>query len=533
MTDQADATLEAMNDDELVDADIAASRRHLRLILGALMMTMLLAALDQTIVSTALPTITSDLGGLNELSWVITAYLLASTATTPLWGKLSDLYGRKVMLQSSVVVFLIGSVLAGLSQSMGQLIAFRAVQGIGGGGLMVLVMAVIADLVPSRDRGRYMGLFGAVFGVSSILGPLLGGLFTQHLSWRWIFYINLPLGIAAFFVLGAVLHLPVRHEKKPIDWIGAALLVVGVSLLLLVTVWGGAQYAWVSPQIITLAVVGVVTMTVFVWHEVRTDEPIVPMKLFSIPVVRVTSAMGFVIGFAMFGSIVYLSLYLQIVKGASPTSAGLQLLPLMLGLLVSSIVSGQLISKTGHWKIFPVIGTASATIGIWMLSRIGVDTPYWQIDIAALILGIGLGNVMQVLVLAVQNSVDSTQMGAATSTATFFRSIGGSFGTAIFGAIFASRLNTEISNALPPGVELPAGGVTGSMGKLDSLPPAIHDAVLGAFSNAIATTFLIATPVMAFAFLMSLLLRETPLKTSHDLAHVLADDAAVPLPIMD
>ncbi len=517
-----------------VDAEIAASRRHLRLILTALMMTMLLAALDQTIVSTALPTITSDLGGLAELSWVVTAYLLASTASTPIWGKLSDLYGRKPMLQSAVVIFLIGSALAGLSQSMGQLIAFRAIQGVGGGGLMVLVMAVIADLVPPRERGKYMGLFGAVFGVASVLGPLLGGLFTQHLSWRWIFYINLPLGIAAFFVLGAVLHLPVRHEKKIIDWLGAALLVLGVSALLMVTVWGGNKYAWTSPQIIGLAAVGVALTAWFIWHETRTAEPIVPMRLFSIPVVRTTSAMGFVIGFAMFGSIVYLSLYLQVVKGATPTSAGLQLLPLMAGLLAASIISGRRISKTGHWKIYPVIGTALATLGIWLMSHLTIDTPYWQIDLYAFILGVGLGCVMQVLVLAVQNSVEPAQIGAATSTSTFFRSIGGSFGTAIFGAIFTARLTSEIEKVLPPGMNMPSdGSMTGSLANINALPLPIRELVLGAFSNAIATTFLIATPVMLLAFLLSLLLKEVPLRTTQDTAHVLADDAAVPMPSFD
>ena len=517
-----------------VDAEIAASRRHLRLILTALMMTMLLAALDQTIVSTALPTITSDLGGLAELSWVVTAYLLASTASTPIWGKLSDLYGRKPMLQSAVVIFLIGSALAGLSQSMGQLIAFRAIQGVGGGGLMVLVMAVIADLVPPRERGKYMGLFGAVFGVASVLGPLLGGLFTQHLSWRWIFYINLPLGIAAFFVLGAVLHLPVRHEKKIIDWLGAGLLVLGVSALLMVTVWGGNKYAWTSPQIIGLAAVGVALTAWFIWHETRTAEPIVPMRLFSIPVVRTTSAMGFVIGFAMFGSIVYLSLYLQVVKGATPTSAGLQLLPLMAGLLAASIISGRRISKTGHWKIYPVIGTALATLGIWLMSHLTIDTPYWQIDLYAFILGVGLGCVMQVLVLAVQNSVEPAQIGAATSTSTFFRSIGGSFGTAIFGAIFTARLTSEIEKVLPPGMNMPSdGSMTGSLANINALPLPIRELVLGAFSNAIATTFLIATPVMLLAFLLSLLLKEVPLRTTQDTAHVLADDAAVPMPSFD
>ncbi|MEI8057424.1 MAG: MDR family MFS transporter [Actinomycetes bacterium] len=530
MTVPADTTTDL---DPAAAAALEASRRHMRLILGALMMTMLLAALDQTIVSTALPTITSDLGGLNELSWVVTAYLLASTATTPIWGKLSDLYGRKPMLQSAVVIFLIGSALAGLSQSMGQLIAFRAIQGIGGGGLMVLVMAVIADLVPPRERGRYMGLFGAVFGVSSILGPLLGGLFTQHLSWRWIFYINLPLGIAAFFVLGAVLHLPVRHEKKSIDWLGAVLLVSGVSMLLMVTVWGGSKYEWGSPTIIGLAIAGIATMVAFVWQEVRTVEPMVPMRLFTIPVVRSTSIMGFVIGFAMFGSIVYLSVYLQVVKGATPTNSGLQLLPLMVGLLAASIISGRRISKTGHWKIYPVIGTGLATLGIWLMSHLGVDTPYWQIDLYALILGIGLGNVMQVLVLAVQNSVGPSEIGAATSSSTFFRSIGGSFGTAVFGAIFAARLSSEINAILPPGTNLPSGGVTSSLGNLNALPPAVREAVLEAFAHAIAATFLIATPVMAVAFVISLFLKATPIRTHHDLAHILADDAAVPLPTFE
>ena len=430
---------------DATDEQIAASRRHLRLILGALMLTMLLAALDQTIVSTALPTITSDLGGLQELSWVVTAYLLASTASTPIWGKVSDLYGRKLMLQTAVVVFVIGSMLAGLSQSMGQLIATRAIQGLGGGGLMVLVLAVIADLIPPRERGRYMGLFGAVFGLASVIGPLLGGFFTEQLSWRWIFYINLPLGIAAFLILGAVLHLPNRHEKKPIDWLGAALLVAGVVMLLLVTVWGGHEYDWVSPQIGGLFFGGVIALVLFVLQELRTDEPIISMSLFRSRVFRVTSMIGFIVGFAMFGSIIYLSLYLQVVLGASPTESGLMLLPLMFGLLVTSIVSGRLITRWGRYKIFPIIGTALAAAGLFLLSRLGVDAPYSQIAIGMLVLGAGLGNVMQVLVLAVQNTIDPKEMGAATSASTFFRSIGGSFGTAAFGAIWACLLYTSPS----------------------------------------------------------------------------------------
>ena len=417
-----------------------AGTRHLYWALGALMLTMLLAALDQTIVSTALPTITSDLGGLNELSWVVTAYLLAATVSTPIWGKLSDLYGRKLMLQTSVVIFVIASALAGLSQNMAELIGTRALQGLGGGGLMVLVMAVLADLIAPRERGRYMGLFGAVFGVASVIGPLLGGFFTEHLSWRWIFYINLPLGIAAFLVLGSVLHLPRHRKEHRIDWAGAVLLIVGVSSLLMVTVWGGNQYAWGSPQIIGMGVVGVLAVVAFVFQELHAPEPMVSMELFRNRVFTITSAIGFVVGFAMFGSIVYLSIYLQVVYGSSPTTAGLQLLPLMVGIIVASIVSGRLITRTGKYRAYPLIGTALATIGLFLLSHLGGTTPYWQIAIAMVVLGAGLGNVMQVLVLAVQNSVEPRDIGTATSGSTFFRSIGGSFGTAVFGAVWAASL---------------------------------------------------------------------------------------------
>ena len=512
--------------------EVESSRKHLRLILGALMLTMLLAALDQTIVSTALPTITSDLGGLNQLSWVVTAYLLASTASTPIWGKISDLYGRKLMLQLSIVVFVVASMLAGASQNMGELIATRALQGIGGGGLMVLVMAVIADLIPPRDRGRYAGLFGAVFGLSSVVGPLLGGFFTQHLSWRWIFYINVPLGVAAFLILGAVLHLPVLHQKKPIDWLGSALLVAGVTMLLLVTVWGGREYDWASAQIIGLAVGGVAVLVWFVMHELRIDEPIVPMSLFSNRVFRVSSVIGFIVGFAMFGSIVYLSIYFQVVRGATPTEAGLQLLPLMLGLLITSILSGQLIAKMGRYKVFPIIGTFLAAIGIFMMSKFGVDAPYGYIALAMFILGAGLGNVMQVLVLAVQNTVEPKQMGAATSGSTFFRSIGGSFGTAFFGAVWTARLSAEINNAFP-GQADKISGATSSITNIHSLPEAIQAPLLQAFANAMDTTFLVAVPFMVVAFVFALVLPEVRLRTHQDTAHVLADDAAVPLPMME
>ena len=476
--------------------------RHLYLALGALMLTMLLAALDQTIVSTALPTITSDLGGLNELSWVVTAYLLAATASTPIWGKISDLYGRKLMLQSAVVVFVSASALAGLSQSMSQLIATRALQGLGGGGLMVLVMAVLADLIPPRERGRYAGLFGAVFGVASVIGPLLGGFFTEHLAWRWIFYINLPLGITAFLVLGSVLHLPRHRQQHKIDWLGASLLVIGVVSLLMVTVWGGNQYAWVSAQIIGLAAIGLLALALFVFQELRHPEPMVSMDLFRNRVFTMTSAIGFVVGFAMFGSIVYLSIYLQVVYGSSPTVAGLQLLPLMGGVLLTSILSGRLITKTGRYKIFPIIGSALATIALFLLSQLGENTPYWQISIAMFVLGAGLGNMMQVLILAVQNAVPARNIGTATSGATFFRSIGGSFGTAVFGAVWAARLATELQGILPPSSQT-GGNPTSSMSIIHSLPAELQSEVIGAFARATDFTFLVAVPVMGIAFILA------------------------------
>jgi EmrB/QacA subfamily drug resistance transporter len=506
--------------------------RHLGVVLAALMLTLLLAALDQTIVSTALPTITSELGGLSELSWVVTAYLLASTASTPIWGKISDLYGRKQMLQTAVVIFVVASALAGLSQNMSQLIATRALQGLGGGGIMVLVMAVIADLIPPRERGRYAGLFGAVFGVASVIGPLLGGFFTEQLSWRWIFYINLPLGIAAFLVLGTVLHLPVHRERHAIDWLGAVLLVTGVTSLLLVTVWGGQQYDWGSAQIVGLTVLGVSALVAFVLHERRVPEPMVSMDLFRDRVFSVTSAIGFVTGFAMFGSIVYLSIYLQVVNGATPTTAGLQLLPLMAGILVTSIVSGRLITRTGHYKVFPIIGTALATIGLFLLSRLGGDTPYWQIAVAMVVLGAGLGNVMQVLVLAVQNSVPPREIGSATSGSTFFRSIGGAFGTAVFGAVWTARLAAELSEVMPAG-SAAQGDPTSSLAVIRALPEELQAAVLDAFARAIDTTFLVAVPIMAVAFVLAWFVPELPLRRTHSMEDDLAADAGVPLPTTD
>ena len=430
-------------------------QQRVRVIFGALILVFLLASLDQTIVSTALPTIVGELGGLQHLSWVVTAYLLASTVSGPLYGKFGDLYGRKVVLQTAIVIFLVGSALCGLSQNMAELISFRALQGLGAGGLIVTAIAVIGDVIPPRDRGRYQGIFGGVFGVSTIIGPLLGGFFVDNLSWRWIFYVNLPIGAVAFVVIGAVFHVRPAPKQHKVDYLGAALLAGGLSAIVLFTSLGGTTWAWDSPEIIALIAIGVVAIGAFVLVESRVPEPILPLSLFRNRTFAVTSAVGFVVGLALFGAVTYLPLYLQIVKGVSPTRSGLQLTPLMLGLLVTSVLSGQLISRWGRYRIFPIIGTAVIAVGMLLLSRLGIGTSLWMAALDMVILGLGLGMVMQVLVLAVQNAVDYTNLGVATSGSTMFRSIGGSIGVSLFGAIFSNRLHTELAQRLAPSVHLP------------------------------------------------------------------------------
>jgi len=430
--------------------------RRLWLIIGSLLLGMLLAALDQTIVSTALPTIVGDLGGLNHLSWVVTSYLLASTAATPLWGKLGDLYGRKVFFQAAIVIFLIGSILSGISQSMTELILFRAVQGIGGGGLMVGAQSIIGDVIPPRDRGRYQGVFGAVFGVTSVVGPLIGGLFVDNLSWRWVFYVNLPFGAVALAVVAAVLPRSGQRVKRVIDYLGTALVAAAATGLVLVTSLGGTTYAWGSPFIVGLAALSVVLVILFVLVERRAVEPVIPMSLFRNRVFSAASIVGFVVGFAMFGAITYLPLFLQVVKGVDPTSSGVRLLPMMAGLLLTSIGSGFLISRFGRYKIFPVAGTAVTAVGLFLFSRLDQNSGTVVISLSMFVFGVGLGGVMQVLVIAVQSAVDYKDLGTATSSATFFRQIGGSFGTAVFGAIFANLLTGNLTTQLG-GVKLPAG----------------------------------------------------------------------------
>jgi EmrB/QacA subfamily drug resistance transporter len=510
-------------------ATLPDARRNVLVVFTGLMLVLLMAALDQTIVSTALPTIVGDLGGLSHISWVVTAYLLAQTAVTPIYGKLGDLYGRKIVLQVALVVFLIGSALCGAAQNLTELIVFRGVQGLGGGGLMVGTMAAIGDVVPPRDRGRYQGIFGAVFGLASVIGPLLGGLLTTSVSWRAIFYVNLPIGVLAFGVLAVTL--PSRRDEvhHRIDYLGAAVLAAALSVIVLLSTLGGTSYPWGSPTIIGLGVLAVVLVVAFVFLERRAAEPVLPPRLFRNRVFSVTSAIGLVVGFALFGSVTYLPLFLQVVLGASPTGSGLQILPLMGGLLITSITSGQIISRTGHYKPFPIAGTAIMVLGLILLSTMGPHTTRLIASAFMFVLGLGLGLVMQVLVLAVQNAVDYADLGVATSGATLFRSIGGSVGTAVLGSIFSNRLSAELASALPRSAAGSLGTGAGlNTAALKRLPAPLHADYLSAFTNALSTVFIVAAGVAAAAFLLSWALEERPLRDTIAAASGVGESFASP-----
>ncbi|MFC6082556.1 MDR family MFS transporter [Sphaerisporangium aureirubrum] len=502
---------------------VPGRRREVMLVLPGLMLAVILAMLDNMIVGTALPRIVGELGGLAHLSWVVTAYVLGTTVSTPIWGKIGDLYGRKNIFLASIIIFLIGSVLCGMAGSamfggtgggMGELIAFRALQGLGAGGLLVNAMAIIGDLVPPRERGRYQGIMAAMMSLAMIAGPLVGGFITDHLSWRWAFYVNLPIGAVAFVWLVFRLHLPKYRTEHRIDWLGAGLLGVGITALVLITTWGGTEYDWASPQIIGLAAVAVITLVLFIPVERRVAEPILPLHVFKDRNFTLISLVGFLLGFAMFGAINFLPLFQQTVQGASATNSGLLLLPMMAAMMVVSLFVGQAITRTGRYKIHPVIGGVLMVIAMWLLSLQDVNTPSWQTGVFIAVLGLGMGFLMQTTMLIAQNSVEQKDLGVASSASTFFRSIGGSFGVSIFGAIFNHHLTANLTDKLGSQAASLAEGGGGRLDptSLSQLPAQVRVGFLESLASSISSVFFWAILFAVAVPLLAAFVKEVPLR---------------------
>ncbi|WP_329591334.1 MFS transporter [Streptomyces sp. NBC_01362] len=487
-------------------------QRSVRVVMLALMITMLLAMLDNLIVGTAMPTIVGDLGGLEHLSWVVTAYTLATAASTPIWGKLGDMYGRKGIFLTSIVIFLIGSVLSGMAQDMGQLIGFRAVQGLGAGGLMVGVMAIIGDLVPPRERGKYQGMMAGVMAIAMIGGPLVGGTITDHLGWRWSFYINLPLGAVALAMVTIVLHLPKRRAaaQAKVDYLGAGLLTLGITAIVLVTTWGGTEYDWNSAMIMELSAIGVASLVGFLFVETKAAEPIIPLHIFQNRNFTLMSVVGFMSGFVMFGAVLFLPLYQQSVQGASATNSGLLLLPMLLSMMVVSLVAGRVTTSTGKYKVFPVVGSVLMATGLFLLSRMDVDTTRFTSGIYMAVLGAGMGFLMQITMLVAQNSVEMKDMGVASSATTLFRTLGSSFGVAIMGALFTGRVQDEMAAR-------GGGAATEKSAQLDAaslakLPEAAREAYQFAVSSGTHIAFTVGVVAGLIALFASVFVKEVPLR---------------------
>lgn len=485
--------------------------RSVRVVLLALMIAMLLAMLDNMIIGTAMPTIVGELGGLEHLSWVVTAYTLATAASTPIWGKLGDMYGRKSVFLTSIVIFLIGSALSGMAQDMGQLIGFRAIQGLGAGGLMVGVMAIIGDLIPPRERGKYQGMMAGVMALAMIGGPLVGGTITDHLGWRWSFYINLPLGALALVMVTAVLHLPAKDRSKvTVDYLGAALLTVGITSIVLVTTWGGTEYAWDSAMIMELIAIGVVALVGFVYVQTKVTEPIMPLHIFRSRNFTLMSVIGFLTGFVMFGAVLFLPLYQQSVQGASATNSGLLLLPMLLSMMAVSLIAGRVTTSSGKYKIFPILGGGLMTAGLFLLAQMDTGTSRLTSGVYMAVLGAGMGFLMQITMLVAQNSVELKDMGVASSATTLFRTLGSSFGVAIMGALFTSRVQDEMAAQ-------GGGGVTEQSAQLDAaslakLPDAVREAYQVAVSSGTHAAFTLGAAIAVIGFVAAFFVKEVPLR---------------------